>query len=221
MQYTTANGIIFQIGRIDRRHIDRISANVKEPVPPVRVVSVWGDVEEEIPILDDPVYLARMMVYRCELSRRYSAIIAPAIETDAVPNRAEIDDLIAFGITVPDGAMEQLLYTLPDADVDAIAEIVLYQSTVTVRGISEAESAYTVTWMDQPVSAWHVPSSPATYSAEFEARRAAAAQGYNWATFCELDGAEQSSVVCHWRIINKLNWLEVELERSRANTRRA
>jgi len=220
IEYATLDGIVIDVGRVDQHAIDKVAISVPLPQPPVRKVAAWGDIEEELPVLDDPQYMAQMMIYRARLAKTYSAIIAPAIRPLSEFSVRVVDDLENLGLKIPDSRIERLLFSLPDRDVDAITALVLYQSTVTERGIAEAQAVYNVTWMERPISAWRVPSSPATYSAVFEARKAALAYHYNWTDFCTLSGQEQSAVVCHWRLSNKLEWLEVERERSRPKKKR-
>jgi hypothetical protein len=189
---------------VDRRLIDRLRLGREEPKPPVRVVEAWGDIEEEIPVLDDPGYQAEMMTYHLWLAKEQAAVIAGAIEP-----LGEIDWTELFEL----GGL--LCYLLSDQDRANVVALVLYHSTVTARGVTEAERAYGVKWMNKPVTAWRVPSAPAELSLEFEARRVARLYGYSWPQFCELTGPEQSAVVCHYRISNKLSWLEMEYERAK------
>ena len=172
----------------------------------------WGDVEEEIPILDDPAYRAEMMRYHLWLAKEQAAVISTAVEPldEGRIDWTELFELESLGLEIVDAHTGFLCYLLSDQDRATVTEQVLYQSTVTARGIAEAERAYAVKWLHKPVVAWRVPSVPAELSLEFEARQVARLYGYSWPQFCELTGPEQSAVVCHYRLSNKLAWLEAE-----------
>jgi hypothetical protein len=202
---------------VDRRLIDRLRLNREEPKPPVRIVEAWGDIEEEIPILDDPDYQAEMMTYHLWLAKEQATVIAGAVEPldEGKIDWTELFELGNLGLEIPDPKVGLLCYLLSDHDRANVVALVLYHSTVTARGVAEAERAFGVKWLHKPVVAWRVPSVPAELSLEFEARRVARLYGYSWPQFCELTGPEQSAVVCHHRISNKLAWLEAEYERAK------
>jgi len=216
-EYTTEQGYRLRLGRVDRRLIDRLKLGREEPRPPVRTAMAWGDVEEEIPILDDPGYQAEMMRYHLWLAKEQAEAISGAVTPldEGRIDWTELFELENLGLEIVSAHVGLLCYLLSDRDRANVTGQVLYQSTVTARGIAEAERAYNVRWLHKPVVAWRVPSIPAELSLEFEARRVAMLYGYSWPEFCELTGPEQSAVVCHHRISNKLSWLEAEYERAK------
>ena len=212
----TEQGYKLRLGQVDRRLIDRLKLGREEPKPPVRTVMAWGEIEEEIQILDDPGYQSEMMTYHLWLAKEQAVVISTAITLlDEEIDWTELFELQDLGLEFVDANVGFLCYLLTDYDRANVVALVLYHSTVTARGIAEAEQAYGVTWLHKPVAAWRVPGIPAELSFEFEARRVAKAAGYNWPSFCELSGPEQSAEVCHYRISNKLAWLEAEYERAK------
>jgi len=205
------------LGRIDRRLIDRLKIKRESPRPPTRTVEVWGGIEEEIPVLNDPTYQAERMQYHLWLSKQQASVIASAItilDEDEVDWK-ELTELADLGLVIPSPGVGFLTYLLSEQDRANVVELVLYQSTVTARGIEEAEKAYGVIWQERPIAAWRVPGAPTEFSREFEARRVARAYGYNWPGFCRLTGPEQSAEVAHFRLSNKLAWLEADYGRKR------
>ena len=121
----------------------------------------------------------------------------------------EMEDLRAIGLAEGDGHASWLRHIVlaSDEDLANVVELVFYHSTVTVRGIEEAMRAYNVTWMGQPVSAWHVPRVPGRYSQQFEDRKVARHNHYTWREFSALPGPEQSAEVALYRLSTRLEWL--------------
>lgn len=213
--YRTEQGWELQLGSVDRRRLDRISLKREPPKPPVRIVEAWGDIEEEIPIFDDPAYQAQMTRYHLWLAKEQSTVLSQAIVIRGEVGWSELDELAQIGIEAANRRAGLLCYLLSDDDQANVTAQILYQSTVTERGIHEAATAYAVEWLGKAVVAWRVPTIPARLSREFEARRVATAHHYTWPEFCTLTGPEQSATVCHYRLSNKLAWLEAEYERAR------
>jgi len=139
---------------VDRRLIDRLRLGREEPKPPVRVVEAWGDIEEEIPVLDDPGYQAEMMTYHLWLAKEQAAVIAGAVEPLDEVDWVELFELGGLGLEFANANMGLLCYLLSDQDRANVVALVLYHSTVTARGVTEAERAYGVKWMNKPVTAW-------------------------------------------------------------------
>lgn len=211
-----AHGVKLELSGVDRRLFDRLKLQYEMPRPPVRQVEAWGGIIEDVPILDDPAYQKEMMGYNLQLARVQTDVVALGVKIVEAPDfSSEVRELRSFNIAVPESDVGQLFCVLPDGCVSEITERVLYLSTVTERGIDEAAHAYQVHWMGSPISAWHAPSSPASYGAEFEARLAAREYRMTWGAFCGLGGPEQSAVVCHYRMNNKLSWLQQEHEANR------
>jgi len=209
--FTTKNGVRLEVGRIARERLDAFSATHLPPVPPTRQMEVFGGEVEDVPILDDSAYQARLMDYYVSLGHDQIAAIVGAVQIldwDEAQARAELAELQAIGLG--DGGEADLLRYVILADIDdlaAVVNLVAYQSTVTDRGVQEAADAFAVTWTGKPVLALKVPSTPGRYSMVFEARTAAKYAGYTWEQFCALPGPEQSAVVAFHLLEQKLEWL--------------
>ena len=127
----------------------------------------------------------------------------------------EMEDLRAVGLAPAcagredDGHATWLRHIIlaDDEDLANVVELVFYNSTVTARGIEEATQAFGVTWMGQPVTAWHVPRVPGRYNQQFEDRKVAQHNHYTWREFCALPGPEQSAEVAFYRLSLRLDWL--------------
>lgn len=207
--YTTKSGVVLQIGRVARERIDRLATKHVLPEPPTRMVEVFGGIEEEIPILDDPDYLAAMQEYHLLLGQEQVALLADAVTFAELD---ELDELRALGLIEDDADLLQ--YVLADeAELAEVIGEVLYESTVTERGIAEANAAFAVTWHERPVEAWHVPGTPGRYSAMYEARMAAQDSSYHWREFCAMGGSEQSTVVAFFRLKGRLEWLQMQAQK--------
>lgn len=208
-EYVTEKGHRLSLGRIDRRLIDRLRIEREPPQPPTRAVEVWGGIEEEIPVLDDPGYQAQRMQYHLWLAKQQASVIAEAVtilDEDKV-DWTELTELADLGLVIPSPGVGFLTYLLSERDRANVVDLVLYQSTVTDRGIAEAETAFEVTWHRLPVRAWRVPGTPGRVGSLFGDRQAAQFGGYNWSAFCELTGPEQSAVVAFYKISRRLEWL--------------
>jgi len=99
------------------------------------------------------------------------------------------------------------LQALSHDDLVFLVDEVFYRSTVTARGIDEAEKRFGVVYMEQPVMAWKVPGSAAVRNQVFADWQAARFCGYDWQRFCELSGPAQSECVAFHMISNRLDWL--------------
>lgn len=197
------------LGRIDRRLIDRLKTEREPPQPPTRMVEVWGGIKEEIPVFDDPDYQSKRMQYHLWLAKQRAGVIAEAVtvlDEDEV-DWTELTELADLGLVIPSPSVGFLTYLLSEQDRANVVELVLYQSTVTERGITEAEAAFNVTWQELPVKAWRIPGTPGRVGSLFGDRQAALFGGYNWSAFCELAGLEQSAIVAFYKISRRLEWL--------------
>lgn len=211
-EYVTRLGTKLEIGRVPRRQIDDFTLKYPPPEPPTREVEAFGGIAEEMPVLDDPAYLAQLLAYYVKLVDERIDLIAPAVEiagprSDAL--LAELEDLRALSLVEDDDWPAQLRFSVlaDDKDLGAVVELVFYNSTVTERGIAEASRAMAVTWMGQPLEGWKTPGTPGRYGQLFEARRAARHSEYTWEGFCGLTGPEQSAAVAFYRLSAKLDWL--------------
>lgn len=209
MEYTTAEGHRLRIGRIPRARIDAFGATNPPPEPPTKTVEVWGGLPEKVPDTNDPDYQAALGRYYVEIGRENVKLIAPAVELIDV-DLSEIAELGHAGVDSLDNQVAAFLrYMVNDAEVQAIVEQALYNSTVTNRGLMEASQRYNVRWGGGLLTAFSVlGKSAGSYGAEFDARRAAQFNGTRWPEFCEMSGAEQSNVVAFFRLSNSLSWLQ-------------
>ena len=204
MEYITRDGLVVVVGRVNRRLLDRI--DIPTPAPPTKKVETWGDVLEDVPVLNDAQYLRRLQAWRVKVWRENIKVISQAL-TYTVP-QSDIDALRAIGISAD--ASDTIAYLqnhIRADDQDNITDLVYYHSTVTARGVLEAEERFNYTWRDKPLSAWG-------YSYTFGRRgqlgvdyRAAIRSGLTWMQFCDLTGPEQSELVAFWMLEDKLTWL--------------
>ena len=202
-----------EVGKLPRRTIDEFLVARLPPEPPTREAEAFGGIVEEIPVLDDPAYLAKLQTYYTRLGDEQIDLVAEAVRIIEMPDReaalVEMEDLQAIGLAEDDGHAAWLRHIVlaDDEDLANVIELVFYNSTVTVRGIEEAGRAFNVTWMGQPVSAWHVPRAPGRYSQQFEDRKVARRNHYQWREFGALPGPEQSAEVAFYRLSKRLEWL--------------
>jgi hypothetical protein len=170
---------------------------------------VFGDVEEDVPVLDDPAYQRELMRYYIRFGRDQVDLITPAVQIEGDEPLAELEELRALGLAEGGGHADLLRHVVlgSDEDLGEVVGLVMYQSTVTERGITEAAQSFQVTWAGQDVMSWGVPGSQGQYGALFEARKAARFAGYSWTEFEALDGPEQSAAVAFYRLNARLEWL--------------
>ncbi len=215
MRYRTRSGYDVQIGKVGRRYIDEAVAQFERPQPPRAStqdlgIEVFGGIEEDVYLYDDPGYLRALYAYYVELASHEFSILAKAITVEEVPDDV-IDELARLGLMRGGDEHAALLRyeVLSDnADWEHVVGEVVYNSTVTERGITEASDRFNAQWRDEPLTRVSVPGAPARYSAEYEARVAARHGLLSWPEFCNLDGPEQSSQVAFYRHSMMLAWLE-------------
>ena len=209
MNYTTSTGVELRLERIPRQRIDQFACGHPVPEPPMRKADVWGGVTEDVPDYNDPGYQADLMRYYLELGKLNVELIADAVTL--VGDDVDLSELYELrDVGLGSGSMSDFLrYTVSDEDVQNIVAEVLYQSTVTDRGLKEASTRYNVRWGGRQINAFIVlGKSKGSYGAEFEARRAAQFNFTKWKIFCEMYGAEQSDIVAFFRLSNSLAWLQ-------------
>jgi hypothetical protein len=207
MVYVTKSGVRLEIGRIPRRLIDEFVRDHPVPEPPMKQVEaeVFGGIKEEMPDTKDPEYLLEMRRYYLEVGYKQIDLIAPAVKILDEIGTAEELEFIGLSDN-PADLLRSVVFDNQD-DLTNVVEEVFYQSTVTQRGIEEAAKMFGVTWHGMPVDLTKGPKSPAMYGSQFGDRKAAKEGGYNWREFIELSGPEQSAVVAHHRLSNRLDWL--------------
>jgi hypothetical protein len=206
MEYVTRDGVRLEVGRVDRRELDAIYIPV--PVPPSRVVETWGGVKEEIPDRDDPDYRIKLFDYHLRLGRELLDALAlglTIIDTDLA--RERIDALEQVIGKQDDLATGLLRYGISDAERVQVVELLLYQSTVTQRGIDEAAERFGYKWRGKPLTTWHIPGSHGERGKLAVEWRAANRSGIPWTQFCDLPGPEQSQHVAFWMLEDKLMYL--------------
>lgn len=206
MHYVTRDGLHIDVGRVRRELLDNL--NIAEPVPPLRDVETWGGVIEKVPVLDDARYLAELFDYRLRLWREQLDIIATGLTLPDSPQiAAQLAELAEVIGPVRTDKAGFLRYCLNDGDRAAIVAEVLYQSTVTQRGIDEAVARFGYKWRGQKLETWHVPVSYGERGKLAVEWKAAIRSLMTWAQFCDLTGPEQSAHVAFWMLEDKLNYL--------------
>jgi hypothetical protein len=208
--YETENGILLKVGRINRMILDTFAAGHPEPEPPMMTVTAWGDEEEEIPVHDDPAYMAARLAWFVQFGEELFNLIASAIELpDDIAVEAELDELRDLGLGDLDDKSAFLRYAAVGSveELRGVVDLVLYNSTVTVRGLEEAAKVYGVTWMDREVPVFAKVEGDAKASGIFGDRQAAQWAHYRWGEFCEMTGPEQSMVVALHRLTLRLEEL--------------
>ena len=216
MAYTTSNGVSLRIGRIDRNVIDALALAFPMPVPPTKTVKVWGGTQE-IDDEDDPRYVNDLVIRNLGIAQQQLEIMTPAIEIlDDWANDERYQELIDAGIVKKDDVVDYLKFVaLTDQDTDYIINEILYNSTVTERGIKEASTLYGVTWHGVDIEAFRIQTTAGKFSRLFEDRNAAAGAFTSWSDFCKLSGYEQSAIVAHYRLRTRLECL-ISQEQSKA-----
>ena len=206
MEFITREGLRIEVGSVHRDRLDSIS--ILEPVPPLRDVETWGGLVEKVPVLDDPHYLAELFDYRLRLWREQLDIISDGLTLpDDAQIEAQLDALRDVIENMPDTKTGFLRYCLDDSDRARLVEQVLYQSTVTQRGIDEAVTRFGYKWRGQKLETWNVPVSYGERGKLAVEWKAAIKSGVTWAQFCNLSGKEQSAHVAFWMLEDKLNYL--------------
>lgn len=205
--FITVDGAELLISRIHRTAIDRLVAVRPAPEPPTRKVEVFGGLEEDVPIWNDPIYQSKLQNYRLALGQDELQLIFPAIEVVKEGPGPEADLLALFEKTELTAFERMQLVTLANlSDLEQVVELVFYLSTVTPRGLQEANDAFGVEWYKKPITGYKIPGSPAQYNQMFRDRKAAQFCGYNWHSFCEMTGPEQSQAVAFYILSETLEY---------------
>ena len=207
-------GTRLEIGRVPRHLIDRFIGDNPEPEPPMVKASelgveVWGDDDEELPNHDDATYLAALIAWRVDMAHTQIDLIAPAVsvpENTEAAALAELEEMRAAHLVEGNGksALLQSVIVPADADLNAVVELVMYNSTVTLRGIDEAARRFGVKKNGHYVTVFGKGKGNTRANSEFNDRAAAQWAGYRWVGFCELPGPEQSAIVTHYRLNGRL-----------------
>ena len=206
-------GVRLNVGRVPRQRIDDFVSQHPEPDPPRKKaadlgIEVWGDPDEEVPDHTDAGYQEARREWELRFSHEMVGLLSTVVElAQGQPEvEREIGEMRVLGLASGEATM-LLLSSLGRDDLREIVELILYNSTVTLRGLVEAARSYNVRWRGRKVAVAGKVSGPAQASSVFEARIAARWAHYRWSEFCELSGPEQSEVVALRRYENKLESL--------------
>lgn len=206
--YTTIYGDL-QLDRIDRRILDKFAIKSPPPVPPIKEVEVWGGVTEKIEDKTDKTYLRQLLAYRVGLVRDQFDILSGAINTSVDwQNSQKLFEFIDADICESTYKHWLWFVALDDREVfDNVVDEIFYLSTVTERGIKEAEEVFSVTWFGKSIDTFRIKATEARYTQLFEDREAARFALYTWDDFCDLPGYEQSAIVAQYRLKAKIDYL--------------
>jgi hypothetical protein len=186
-------------------------------------VQVFGGVIDKIEDKEDPTYRAQLASYNLRMAHAEFDLIAQAMEV-LFPEDWRQDrrtrEHIGLGIPIPTQT-EYLRYIAlsEQDDLRGVMDQVLYLSTVTQRGIKEAEKAYAIQWMGISLQQHPNPQGDLQISALYQARLAATDLGYTWEQFCQLTGPEQSAAVAQYLCTLKVQWLSSEKQRKEAESK--
>lgn len=198
------------MGAVPRERIDSFLANNPAPFPPSVDIEVWGGITEQTPDWSNPEYIERVQRFNMTTERAQVEMIAPVVELiDDTPDEIEISELEELNILSgqdSDYLHNHVLGNL--SDLQAVAELVFYQSTVTQRGIDEAANRFAVYWQGKPVLAWSVPGVDGARSQLFEDWQVALYFSISWAAFAKMSGQAQSEKVAFYRIEKRIEWLQ-------------
>lgn len=197
----TKSGYRLEIGRVSKQAADAL-LGFAPPEPPTRKVTVWGGVEEEIPDPAQPEYQKQLQEFYAGLKVAQWELLHQAVKVlDNIPHQ-ELRELWEVGL---EDALRYIVLSDPEDTATVVNEI-LYQATVTQRGIEEAQAKFGVTWRDVSLDKWGIPKLPCTYSQAFLERKAAKYSLLSYAEFCQLSGPEQSEYVAFFLLDSKLEY---------------
>lgn len=211
MRLVTAANVTLDVGRIERRVVDQYIAQNPPPDPPQIEVSVLGGVTELVDDLDNPAFRSRLAAYNLRMARDEFQMIAAAVTVISPANWEEAPDVMELadlGLVIRNitDYLRYIALSEPE-DLTHVIEEVLYQSTVTPRGIAEAERTFSIIYRGTELSHYPNPPGDMRISALYQARLAATEQHYRWEQFCALSGPEQSAIVAQYQCSMKLQWL--------------
>ena len=213
--YKTHNSIELLLSRVNRRELDDVFVKFPQPLPPVKQRVIWGGIKEEYFDYKDGDYITAYNAWLIQISDVQLQVISEGITLLIDPLNHELYKEIkkTLHLTGNDKLNFLRYAALNKKDFIEVTAIILYLSTVTQKGIDEAQGIFGVEWNKQPIDTWAVKKSRTRYSALFEHREAARFAFMNWDKFCKLSGQEQSMVVAHYRLHGRIEWLEANGER--------
>lgn len=201
MKSLTFNNIVFDVSRVSRTELDSIFTEPL-PIPPTKKVMIWGGVLEDSYLFDDPTYIEAMSNYNRIVYNKERELFYSAISYDKDVALSKVDREL-YELTG-----DMLVSLLSDEQILELFELVMYQSTVTMKGLEKASNMFNVRKYDTPVYGIKFPDSEVSYSAQFRDRLVAKDLGYTWTEFCLLDGQEQSNLVMVYVTNSILHYLE-------------
>lgn len=223
IQITTSSDVTLQVSPVSRSLIDAYITDHPAPEPPLVEVQVFGGITEKVENKEDHAYLRALSDYNLRMAHEEFDMVAQAIKiTHPGDWRADprIHEMTRLGIHIPNRT-EYLRYIgIPDrVDLNEVLDALLYLSTVTPRGIREAEKSFAISWMGAPLDSHPNPPGDMKISGLYQARIAARAMGYTWHQFRDLPGPDQSAIVAHYLCENKIRWLNDKKQEREAKMR--
>jgi hypothetical protein len=76
-----------------------------------------------------------------------------------------------------------------------------------------------VTYQGKPLDRWPLPHGDATYEDVFHWRTVARWRGITWEAWEALDAWDQAGYLAEYAAVTKLQWLQAETDRKRAEAR--
>ncbi len=193
--------LVFDIGRVARHKLDHLFIKPK-PLPPTRKVTIWGGVEEDEFVYDDPTYVDAIGKYRRSIYAEEQQLFNSAIMFDYAKALTVVDlELLAL-------TDNMLVSLLSKDDINILYDEVMYNSTVTDRGLGNAFNMFNVRRYGEPIKQIKLPNNPVEYSIQFRDMSVAKELGYTWKEFSELSGQEQSDLVMYSTLSSLLTYLE-------------
>lgn len=191
----------FDVGRLDRHKLDMLFIE-PPPEPPTKKVTIWGGVEEDYLMYDDPTYIKLTNEYNRRIFAQERILFESVISYDKSKALTLVDEhLLRLTNNV-------LVILLTEDDMIRLYAEVLYNSTVTQLGMSNAANMYNVRKYDERVDNVRLPPSDITYSQQFRDMNIAIELGYTWSEFCAMSGQEQSNLVMYQALSAILNYLD-------------
>lgn len=224
MRYVTATGAILELSRLPRQAIDAYLASHPSPEPPRVAVTIFGGATEWLDDVDDPHYREQLAAYHLRLAQDEFTLVARAltlVEPQPWQLTPEVAEWRELGVQLLTEADYLRCVALGAAsDMAKVTEELLYLSTVTRRGLREAEASFGIQYQSIALEQHPNPPGPVSMTLLFQARLAATALGYIWETFCDLDGPAQSAAVAQYLCTEKLRWLLERDSERRSRVRR-
>lgn len=211
-------GTVLEVGRIPRQAIDRFIGDHPEPDVPKRPadelgVEVWADPHQLMDDLHDPGYVEAKAAWDEAFGQELFDLLVEAVSVpEGVKEEAEIEleDLLSLAL-LPSGSKASLMSAVllsSREDLEAIVDLVMYNSTVTVRGLVKAARLYGVHRDGKKVPVLEDGKGKVTANGAFGDRMAMVWYGMtDWETFCALPGPQQSEIVALYRYKVKLEEL--------------